>query len=332
MKRAIVLDQFGSFLARDHDNLVVRLRGEVIETMSVSQIDRVVLAGHGVSISNAVILLCAKSNIPIFCLDSIKRPIAVLMSPGLLKRNHLTSAQRRFSSLPEATRFVCGFIEDKIRGQHSVIEYHARSLRLSPIVRKHFEYKISPHLSTLKSVFESDRSLDDCREEIFLVEARAANEYWKGIESLLDFRFRFAGRVHRHAKDPFNQLANYGYAILSSAVHREILFSNLNPSIGLLHHRRVASYPLVYDLMEPFRPIVDHIVLTFLHRQHSDPQDAAGSLRPTVLRRFRKFYFDHEHRPQPWSKDDRTLQQMIHGRIADFEQTLEKAIDKVGEN
>ena len=61
-----------------------------------------------------------------------------------------------------------------------------------------------------------------------------------------------------------NQMLNYGYAVLSALCHRSLLIHGLMPQLGVHHKPRYRSDPLVYDLMEPFRPAVELMLAEFL--------------------------------------------------------------------
>lgn len=86
-------------------------------------------------------------------------------------------------------------------------------------------------------------------------EAKAALFYWKNLDIF--------PKRSRTAMDE-NILFNYGYTILYSAFAREITAALLFPKIGIFHKHRNNPFPLASDLMEPFRPCVDHSIMTVL--------------------------------------------------------------------
>jgi CRISPR/Cas system-associated endonuclease Cas1 len=51
--------------------------------------------------------------------------------------------------------------------------------------------------------------------------------------------------------------------MLISQVHAEIVCAGYDPAIGISHGRHTNPIPLVYDLMEPLRPVIDRKVLEF---------------------------------------------------------------------
>jgi CRISPR-associated endonuclease Cas1 len=69
---------------------------------------------------------------------------------------------------------------------------------------------------------------------------------------------------NRDASHPVNAILNYAYAVLESNVRIEIVSHGYDPTIGYLHAFEKYRAALVFDLMEPLRPIVDRAVLEFV--------------------------------------------------------------------
>lgn len=89
-------------------------------------------------------------------------------------------------------------------------------------------------------------------------EGRAAAYYWKNVfPKKIDF---FRGRNG----DPPNNMLNYGYAILRAIVARGLVCSGLLPTLGIHHRNKYNAYCLADDIMEPYRPYVDKIVLRII--------------------------------------------------------------------
>jgi CRISPR-associated protein Cas1 len=87
------------------------------------------------------------------------------------------------------------------------------------------------------------------------LEARAAAYYWANMfPTISNFRRGREGIAP-------NNLLNYGYAILRAIVARSLVASGLLPTLGIHHHNRYNAYCLADDIMEPYRPFVDKLVL-----------------------------------------------------------------------
>ncbi len=80
-------------------------------------------------------------------------------------------------------------------------------------------------------------------------------------------------REANNARHPLNAMLNYGYGMLISQVQTEIVAAGFDPSIGIAHRRHTNPIPLVYDLMEPLRPVVDRKILTFALGHTFEPGD-----------------------------------------------------------
>ncbi|WP_411273961.1 type II CRISPR-associated endonuclease Cas1 [Daejeonella sp.] len=91
-------------------------------------------------------------------------------------------------------------------------------------------------------------------------EGRAAAYYWKNVfPKKIEF---FRGRDG----NPPNNLLNYGYAILRAIVARGLVCSGLLPTLGIHHRNKYNAYCLADDIMEPYRPYVDQIVLRIIDK------------------------------------------------------------------
>lgn len=77
----------------------------------------------------------------------------------------------------------------------------------------------------------------------------------------------------RNARHPINAMLNYGYGMLASQVRIQAVAAGLDPSIGIMHGNKNNRIPLVYDLMEPLRPVVDRDILQFAKAHTFAPGD-----------------------------------------------------------
>lgn len=97
-------------------------------------------------------------------------------------------------------------------------------------------------------------------------EGNIARHYWSVFFSQFG-RKAPKTREHQGAQNPVNGMLNYVYAVLSSILHRSIIAHGLNPVLGIHHKYRFKSNPLVYDLIEPLRPLADLILLHY-HKEY----------------------------------------------------------------
>ena len=110
-------------------------------------------------------------------------------------------------------------------------------------------------------------------KSLMMYEGRIASAYWSCLSNIFnrlapDFHFETRKNLsyswNMNASDPINALLNYGYAILESIVRKDINAIGLDASIGYLHEIAPSKHPLVYDLQELFRYVVDYSVIELL--------------------------------------------------------------------
>ena len=69
------------------------------------------------------------------------------------------------------------------------------------------------------------------------------------------------GKGFRRGSDCLiNSHLNYGYAILRSAIAKQLCVCGFEPCLGIFHHNELNNFNLADDLIEPFRPVVDLFV------------------------------------------------------------------------
>lgn len=122
-------------------------------------------------------------------------------------------------------------VEAKIRNQAALLDSRGQDGTI-----------LKPLYSNVKSGDSSNR------------EGLAARIYWGMVFGETFIRDQDGG-------DGLNAMLNYGYSILRAAMARAIVGSGLSLSYGLFHKNRYNAFPLADDLMEPFRPYVDSVVI-----------------------------------------------------------------------
>lgn len=94
-------------------------------------------------------------------------------------------------------------------------------------------------------------------------ESVAAKIYWRKL---------FNAFVRDRYGEAPNNMLNYGYAILRAATAKAISGSGLLPALGIHHHNKYNSYRLADDLMEPYRPYVDAVVIEIFRENPAYPE------------------------------------------------------------
>lgn len=107
-------------------------------------------------------------------------------------------------------------------------------------------------------------------------EARAAAYYW---ENLLQSHDNF--KRERFGEYP-NNFFNYTYAILRAIVARNLVGSGLLPTLGIHHKNKYNAYCLADDIMEPYRPYADRLVLETI-KKYPDTEDINKEIKSMLL-------------------------------------------------
>jgi CRISPR-associated endonuclease Cas1 len=117
--------------------------------------------------------------------------------------------------------------------------------------------------------------------EIMIVESRAAASYWRTFRdvglrerkngnlprSWLRFAQRKKGAAflgNQHASHPINAMLNYCYIVEAGRLARALAAHGLALTIGYLHSDKKGRNSLVWDAIEPLRPVIDARVFAFI--------------------------------------------------------------------
>jgi CRISP-associated protein Cas1 len=111
--------------------------------------------------------------------------------------------------------------------------------------------------------------------DITNMEGIAAQHYWKYLINLDFLRQRFG--------DSPNHFFNFGYAVLRSIVARALVETGLLPVLGIFHKNKYNPYCLADDIMEPYRPFVDSLVMQWL-MQNPDSEDLTKEFKAHLLK------------------------------------------------
>lgn len=129
-------------------------------------------------------------------------------------------------------------VENKIKNQKEVLK----------MLGKYFE-PMQEYLENVKSGDPSNR------------EGIAAQHYWKHLMGS-DFMRKRMGNFP-------NPFFNFGYAVLRSIIARSLVETGLLPVLGIFHKNKYNPYCLADDIMEPYRPFVDLMVVRWLEKNHN---------------------------------------------------------------
>ena len=255
IKRTLYFSQ-PAYLSAHKQQLVVAYPDQPDKkTVPIEDIGVILLENHHITISHYLLSLLLGNNVALITCDAHHMPQGLLMN---LDGHH--SQQEHFRNQIDATdamknRFWQQTVQAKIRNQAALLRQNG--LEVENMLRWAAKTKSG----------DPDN-----------LEARAAAWYWQKLftDHLKDFkRGRYEGEP--------NNLLNYGYAILRALVARSLLASGLLPTLGYFHRNKYNAYCLADDVMEPYRPFVDELVLELV-RSMEDYSVLTPEIKQQLLR------------------------------------------------
>lgn len=223
-------------------------------TVSLDDIDIIIIENQQTTITAALISNLAKANISVVFVDEKYNPSAISM--GLYKNSRTAKIQKAQLKVtkPRLNKLWKSIVHSKIQNQADI---------LNTIKKDSYIYSLLPKITS------ADKSN---------MEAVAAAYYFKEI-----FSKEF---TRNDIEDNRNIALNYGYSIFRSSIIRHIIAYGLNPSFGLWHSSELNAFNLADDLLEPFRPIVDKYILENIAKKtqvtSQNKQDLVGLLYSKV--------------------------------------------------
>jgi len=267
--RHIIVDEYGAFMGKKSERLVVRKEKASILEIPFADVEQVTVTSGGISMSTDVIRECVQQGIQVNFLSSSGHPYAKITSPHLSGMVVTRREQLMAYYDDRGVNLAKCFVEGKIRNQINVLKYFAKHRRRADIELHRRLYEAA---GKIECIVEELRALQgtniDClRGHMMSIEGRAADQYWQMVGEVILGKVEFVGRERKGATDPFNSLLNYGYGILYQQVAGALLLAGLEPYGGFLHADRSGKPSLVLDFIEEFRaPVVDRVTIAMISK------------------------------------------------------------------
>lgn len=206
-------------------------------------------------ISSPAMLLAAENQIPIVICTAYGRPEVRMWSSRFMNTSALRRRQYEYTSANEALNWTKSILIKKIKGQ-------ADNLRL--LAKEYPQFKVPLNEASAKidqKMNEMDLIAESTKKQLLYFEAYCASVYWQSAGSYLPEQYKFSNRFKKHPSDTFNICINYLYGMLRNTTETTILAVGLDPALGILHRDGYKMPSLVFDFMEPFRPVMDRLLL-----------------------------------------------------------------------
>ncbi|AFS82633.1 CRISPR-associated endonuclease Cas1 [Candidatus Nitrosopumilus sediminis] len=231
--------------------------------------EKIVLSGKGY-VSTEALSLLSQNNRNVILLDNHGKPVTFMN--GMM--DSLTATKYRMAQY------------DTFRDE-SKCEYLSQQI---------IQAKKESQLKLLKLIGSEVTELSD-KENV------SAITYWKEFAKFIPEKYGFQSRNQsqirnskNNATDIINALLNYGYSVLAGEISKYVCGFGLDPYFGFMHKSHTGFQPLVYDLIEPFRWLVDYSVYKIANnkekrnriklKEYSYTKDGTVVIEHALIKRF----------------------------------------------
>lgn len=245
-----------AYLSTRNEQLVVKFADNEMpdRTIPIEDLGYIVLENPQITLTNGLLAKLISNNTAVITCDRQHMPCSILQ-PLVGHSEHSERMRRQLNaSVPLQKQLWQQTIMAKVENQAAnLIRAGKKALKLQRWARE------------VKSGDSTN------------IEAYAAAYYFQNL-------FEHVPGFSRNQKGiPPNNLLNYGYAILRAVAARAVVSSGLLPSLGIYHRNKYNAFCLADDVMEPYRPFVDRLVLEMVGDQ-SPPEELTTTLKSELLK------------------------------------------------
>ncbi len=227
--RTIVITQRCKLDLR-YNNMNIRIN-DSLKQVNIQEIGVLIIESTSVSLTTSLLSELMKNKIKVIFCDETHNPQSELVSYyGGYDQSERIKSQISWSNEIKENLWTI-IVSEKIKKQMEVLKYFNIK-----------EYKLLENYMFQVEHFDITNR-----------EGHAAKVY---------FNLLFGVDFNRDDKENvINMALDYGYSILLSLFNREIVSNGYITNIGLFHKNKFNHFNLSCDLMEPFRPLVDKMVV-----------------------------------------------------------------------
>lgn len=226
-------------LAKSNEKTIDKI-SDIIASIPIEDIGIVILDHNQITITHSLLSEFSNNNISLITCDDTHHPNGMILS---IDGNHIQSARFK-TQISASEKFKKSLWQQVIK----------KKIINQSVLLKNKGIDIDNMYYWMRNVRSGDPDN---------YEARAAIYYWKNIFH----------EKHKFKRDRFgfypNNLLNYGYSILRATVARNIVSCGLLPTLGIQHRNKYNAFCLADDIMEPYRPFVDHIVTEIIEHDNN---------------------------------------------------------------
>lgn len=252
LKRTIYIGNPAYLKLKNRQLLVINPENKELKgTIPIEDIGLLMLDHYQITISHQLIVILQGNNVAIISCDAHHLPFGLMLPMnGHVEHSERFKKQIAISE-PLRKNLWKQTVEAKISQQMLLL--------------KKLGKQYQPMEAYLYNVKSGDRTN---------MEGIAAQYYWKHL---------FEGFSREREGAPPNNYLNFGYAVLRSIVARALVSSGLNPTLGIFHRNKYNPYCLADDIMEPYRPYIDELVVETI-QSYPQKKELDQEIKANILR------------------------------------------------
>lgn len=318
----LLISGFGTSINVDKRNLIIqnKLSKQKLEFYPHRiEHDSIILDGHTGNMTFESMRWLMKHGISITLLNWDGNLLSVTLPEAPISGKLRIKQYQKYLDAKIRYKIASEIVKSKIESSLNLLEQLA----------KFYSFDIKKIRSDFQSETEFFSHKKDDFTEILGYEGRIARIYFDAVQTVFSRMpdFRFEGRMNYdskrniHASDEINALLNYGYSILASEVRKSLNSVGLDPEIGFLHEIKNSSTPLVYDLQETFRWIIDLSVIELLEDHKLKKSDFIVTeryhirLRENTAKMLIEKIRNNFNRKAPYKKKNFTYQTILYDKV-----------------
>lgn len=234
-------------------NITNTLKSRIISPKKITSIG----ITSNATINASAIKLAANNEIPIYYYNHTGGLIALLQGPSYLKHSILRLQQLSFMNATSGIQWAKAQLVFKTNLQLQTL---MRLEKENYLIRDDLLGVIKNIKIHQKTLCEANVTDPKIANTLMGIESVMARYYFKGINLVIPENYRFNKRSRQPAEDYFNAALNYLYGMTYSYITKALQAAGLDTFVGALH-KTPFKETLVYDAIEPFRPVIDRLLI-----------------------------------------------------------------------
>ena len=260
----IDINTHGSSLHRKRERFIIKTPDQKDAEVAAEMVDAIMITANAM-ISTAAMRLCTERHIQLVVASWSGKPLARVWSSSPGRQTQIRRQQYLNLDTKFAFDITKNILIEKLTKQKKFLSELKQNREDSEITRE-----ISNAVTFFNKIIHEVKDTTykiDFAQSFLGFEGSCAARYFEMISATLPKKWRFEHRTQNPGLDPFNAALNYLYGLAYTSIEKIVILSGLDPTAGFYHRDSYAKPTLVFDLIEPCRPIVDKALVYLFSRK-----------------------------------------------------------------